>query len=165
MSIEPAIEMLRQMRSMHESLICLAEQKQGSLIRNQTDELMKITRQENKLVKQIQEADHLRRLWVAQYLQSKNFPVQYTITVSEFSKYVFNPGEKKALLDEQKLLADTIYTLKNLNDSNQLMIEEALKFIDFSLDLMTMADDGVVYKNPNQQSPSVGRSSIFDSKA
>lgn len=165
MSIQPAIELLQQMRNMHESLISLAEQKVKVLIHNKTDELMRITKQENKLIKNIQESDHIRRLWIAHYLQSKNFPVQYTITVSEFSKYVFNPDEKKALLDEQEKLVSVLQKLKDLNDTNQLMINESLKFIDFSIDLMTLASDDVVYKNPAQQSAGAPRSSMFDSKA
>ncbi len=165
MSIQPVIDFMRGLRTMHEELIVLAQQKTRVLIENNTAELMKMTRQENKVLKKIEETEHHRRLWVAAYLQSKNFPVQYTITVSEFSKYLFHPEEKKALLDEQQLLLQTLKKLKETNESNQTLIGEALKYIDFSIDLMTFAGDDIVYKNPAQQSQSVGRSSIFDSKA
>ena len=165
MSIQPAIDLLRHMHTLHEQLISLAQQKTKVLVTNNTVELMKITKQENKIIKQIQETDHHRRLWVAAYLQSKNFPVQYTITVSEFAKFLFHPDEKRALLDEQQLLVQSLKTLKELTDSNQLLIGEALKYIDFSIDLMTFAGDDIVYKNPAQQSNGVGRSSMFDSKA
>jgi hypothetical protein len=165
MSIQPVIELLQMMRSLHEQLIELAKQKTRVLIENNTVELMKITKQENKLIKKIEETDHHRRLWIAAYLQSKNFPVQYTITVSEFSKYLFHPEEKKALLDEQALLLQTLKNLKDCNESNQTLIGEALKYVDFSIDLMTFAGDDIVYKKPDQQSNGVGRSSLFDSKA
>jgi flagellar biosynthesis/type III secretory pathway chaperone len=165
MSIQPAIDLLNAMRVMHESLIELAEQKRSAIIANQIDELMKITKKENKLIKQIQETDHQRRLWIAQYLHQMGFPVQYTITVSEFSKYVFHPESKQALLDEQQLFLNILKRLKSLNDTNQMLIGDALHYIDFSIDLLTLAGDDVVYKNPHQQTNSSGRSTLFDSKA
>jgi hypothetical protein len=165
MSIQPAIDLLKQMRALHEEMIVLSERKVAILIANQTDELMKLTRKENKIIKQIQETDHVRRLWIAHYLQSKDFPVQYTITISEFSKYVFHPDEKKALLEEQVLLSDALNKLKELIDSNQKLIQEALKYINFSLDLFTLSGDEIVYQNPAQPTNNFGRSSIFDSKA
>jgi flagellar biosynthesis/type III secretory pathway chaperone len=165
MSIQPAIDLLSMMRTLHESLIELATQKTKALIANEIDTLMKITRQENKLVKQIQETDHQRRLFVAQYLHVKGFPVQYTITVSEFSKYVFQPEEKKALLDEQEALLDTLNRLKQLNETNQMLIGDALNYVNFSIDLLTLAGDDIVYKHPHQQTNPTGRSNLFDSKA
>ncbi len=165
MSIQPALDFLQKMQTLHEALLSLAIQKQRVVIGNKTDELMKIMKLENRVIKQIQEVDYQLRIWIAQYLHSKDFPVQYTITISEFSKYLFHPDEKDAVVAAREMLLGTLAQLKSINEQNQKMIEESLKFIDFSIDLMTGGGDDIVYQNPHQQSTGVGRSSMFDSKA
>lgn len=165
MTIQPALDFFQKMQTLHDALLSLALQKQRVVIENKTDELMKIMKLENRVIKQIQETDYQLRMWIAQYLHSKDFPVQYTITISEFSKYLFNPDEKNAVIEARESLLNTMGQLKSVNEQNQKMIEESLKFIDFSIDLMTGGGDDIVYQNPNQQSTGVGRSSMFDSKA
>jgi hypothetical protein len=58
--------------------------------------------------------------------------------------------------------------LKSINETNQLLIQQALDFVSYTLDLFTGSpEDDVVYQAPVQHpaSASSGRKRFFDTRA
>lgn len=165
MSIQPVIESLHQIEKIHAELLELAERKTQVLIDNKVDELTQITSRETKLLKAVEDAERQRVQTSNDYLQGKGLAPNAAITGSELAKYVFNPGEKSALLERQTQLASLLQQLKETHEVNKHLIEQSLDYIQYSIDVLTYDDsDDAVYHHPSKQEHGAQRSGIFETK-
>lgn len=166
MAFQALIQIMNTLNDLHALLLELAERKKQVLIRNQVDQLMMIMTKETKLIKQISEADQQRVEAIQQFLLEKGYKPNAKVTVSDLTKIIFNVEDKKLLLETQKNLLATIRKLREINQINQNLIEHALAFINYSLDLIVgPPDDEAVYHHPQQQSPGPKRPGLFDTRA
>ncbi|SFL89025.1 FlgN protein [Paenibacillus sp. 1_12] len=165
MAFEALVQTMQELNDIHDILFELAEQKKQVLVRNDVPQLMQLVSKETKLVKQVGELDQRRIDTIGQFLIEKGYKPNPKVTVSDLTKIIFNPAEKKMLLDLQKQLIDTIRNLRESNRLNQQLIEHSLAFIDYSLDLIAgPPEDGVFYQNPQQQQ-APKRVGMFDTRA
>ena len=124
-----------------------------------------IVNKESKLVRHIDELDKQRFNEISKYLISRGYKPNPQITVSDLIRLIFKAEEKQALLHAHKQLMVVLEKLKQMNISNQQLIQQSLSFIDYSIDLVLgPSDDDIVYRNPSQQK-SDKRAGMFDRRA
>ncbi|ULL19457.1 flagellar protein FlgN [Paenibacillus sp. H1-7] len=165
MAFEALIQTMTTLNDIHESLLELGERKKQVLIRNDVEQLMQIVAKENKLIKQINELDGQRVEAIGQYMIEKGYKPNPKVTVSDLTKIVFNVDDKKLLLGKQKQLLGTIQKLREMNQLNQQLIEESMKFINYSLDVIVGPDDDGFYHNPSQRSKGFNKTGYFNARA
>ena len=71
------------------------------------------------------------------------------------------------MLDLAQRLRDVIGRIKEQNELNMRLTEDALQMVNYSLELLTQTDEEITYHKPNepgQQAPATGRG-FFDAKA
>jgi flagellar biosynthesis/type III secretory pathway chaperone len=160
------LQTMTALNEIHSTLLELAEQKKQVLIHNQVEQLTQIVSAESRLLKRIGELDEERIRVIGEFMMDKGYKPNPKVTVSDLTKIIFNPEEKKQLLDQQRNLMGTIRKLREINQLNQQLIEHSLHFIDYSLDLLVgPPEDEAVYQNPQLQQRGMKRQGLFDTKA
>lgn len=164
MQVQPIIEKLEQMNSLHGELLKLAEHKRAILVVNQIDELTKVVATENRLIKQITESESQWVRLSKEFIVSKGIQPEANVTMNDLLKLVFDPIEKNKLQDLQTRLLATIEELKKLNAFNQQLIESSLAFVNYSLDLVAGPEDDTIYRKPDSFKRG-NRRGVFDTRA
>lgn len=165
MSIQPLITILEQLLEAHESLLELSSEKTQELVSNNVNQLNLIVNKESKLIRHISELDKMRFHEIGKYLISRGYNPNPQVTVSDLIRLIFKAEEKQALLHAHKQLMVVLEKLKEINISNQQLIQQSLSFIDYSIDLvMGPSEEDVVYRNPTLQK-SDKRMGMFDRRA
>lgn len=165
MAFEALIQTMTSLNDTHESLLELAERKKQVLIHNDVEQLMQIVNKENRMIKQIGELDQQRVEAIGQFMIEKGYKPNPKVTVSDLTKIIFNVEDKKLLLGKQKQLMGTIHKLRDMNRLNQQLIEQSIKFINYSMDLIVGPDDDGIYHNPMQQQKGISKTGYFNARA
>lgn len=132
----------------------IAETKTNYLVKNDAQAVGSVIEQEQKLavqtVKLNQVREKLLQTFADKYNQNFN-----TLTISKVKSIVKNPY-KRQLDDIQKKLSDVLAKLQSRNEVNKKLIENAIKYLDFNLQLITA---------PDPATPTYGKSGLEDSKS
>ncbi|MBP1965797.1 flagellar export chaperone FlgN [Paenibacillus aceris] len=165
MSITAIVDLLNEMTELHEELVQFSLGKRNVIMRNDVNELAAIVKKEAKLIKDISDLDQKRVVLVCEYMISRCYQPNPSITLSDFIKIIFKAEEKLQLLDARNNLELKLNELKEANLTNKQLVKLSLNFIDLSLDLLTGSfEQELIYKNPNQQHGIKRNSTMFDSR-
>ncbi|NGZ76126.1 flagellar protein FlgN [Saccharibacillus alkalitolerans] len=163
MALKQLIGQLEQLNRSHLEMIEVAEEKKTAVIKNDIDTFISTMNRESKLLKRIQGEDERRGELAYAFMQERGIKSRLKLTIAEISRLVFDPDEKRELLDVHARLSDTLMRLKQLNDANRQLIEQALSFIDFSMELMShRPEQEATYQHPAAQAYGYSRSGMFD---
>lgn len=166
MPLQALIQILQEQKNLHDQLLVIAGEKKDAIVRNNVEMLSQLVHKESKLVKQVSELEDKRFLEMNRYIVGKGYRISPNLTMSDMLKLVFKAEDKLAQQNLQSELLNTISKLKEANALNQQLIEQSLQFIDYSLDLLAGSDDNdAVYRHPGQQSVSLARQRMFDTRA
>ncbi|HZG87386.1 flagellar protein FlgN [Paenibacillus sp.] len=166
MTVAQLLSVLERMTETHEELIALAEQKKEALIRNNVDEVSAIVNRETRAVKVVDTLLKEQADATNAFFRARGFQTTRAVTVTELSRMVTDPQEKKRLLDARDRLTAAIAQLKTKNELNQKLIEQSISYINYTLDLVLGPDEEPIYHNPaSQATGGAKRMSYFDSKA
>ncbi|MDT8858790.1 flagellar protein FlgN [Alkalihalobacillus sp. MEB130] len=164
MSAKAIAQLMERLIEIHEGLIDLAVKKVEPIKKGDMPVLEKLIREESKLARQLQTTEMLRAKVVRTFLLEKG-EAKEGATLSDVKKHVEEAEQTK--FDElQKILITHVIKLKQQNELNQALIEESLRFVNLSLDLMIPHKEDISY-NPKDRDdqPMEGGHSLFDSKA
>lgn len=166
MPLQALIQVLHEQRNIHQELLEIASEKKGAIVNNHVELLNQLVNKEAKLVKHVSELEEKRMFEMSRYIVGKGYRTNPNITMTDMLKIVFKAEEKRALQSLQSELLQIIGKLKEANALNQQLIEQSLQFINYSLDLLTGADENdAVYHHPGQQSTAHKRPGMFDTRA
>jgi len=166
MSAEAITSIMERMCTVHEQLLELGREKAQAIIKNNVDAITQITSKENKLMKQVAELEQERIDSIRAFMQHKGIAFHDGLTMNDLLKVVFNLKEKQSLQDVQQRLLGIIDALQHQNEQNRHLIEQALNFINYSLDLMVGGDEGPGYGHPQTEGTPRGlRNGYFDTRA
>lgn len=127
-------------------LLSIAEKKTEYLVKNDTALLSEITKEENQMAEQAGQLGKVREQYVSKIREALGFKTE--ITIDEIRKNL--PKEQGvALRGMQEKLRETVLRLLVRNGINQKLIENALSFINFNLELMA---------SPAPETPGYGKS-------
>ncbi|MFC0559283.1 flagellar protein FlgN [Halalkalibacter alkalisediminis] len=164
MSIKAITQLLERLIEVHEHLLELATKKVEPIKKGDMKVLEAIVREESKLAHKLQTTEMLRSKIVRTFLLEQG-EAKEAVTMSDVKR--FATAEEKLQLEQlQRKLVDDVQKLKTQNELNQELIEESLRFVNLSLDLMLPHKEDVSY-NPRSQDdePYENNHSLFDSKA
>lgn len=141
-------QLLDNLLNLHTALLTLAGQKKNVLVGGDIDELVRITQQEQKLIKMIGSAEASRIELVTNIYAEKGLPPNDG-SLAELIKLVTSAEEKTRLTGYRDELIRIVTELRDANDLNQQLLEQSLYFVNMSLDLFTDApEEDFFYKKP-----------------
>ncbi|NMA67270.1 MAG: flagellar protein FlgN [Clostridiaceae bacterium] len=145
--IENLIKILTYEYKIYSSILELAIKKTDSLINNNLDEITAINTKENEFSRQAQQLNEAREqimIKICEYLGKD------TVKVKEIKVIVPEPYKNQLNNISQKL-TQCVNELQERNGINQKLIETAMNYIDFSMQLMAA---------PQPEAPVYGKSGI-----
>ncbi len=132
----------------------IAETKTNYLVKNDAQAVGSVIEQEQKLAEQTVKLNQVREKLLQTFADKYNQNFN-TLTISKVKSIVKNPY-KRQLDDIQKKLSDVLAKLQSRNEVNKKLIENAIKYLDFNLQLITA---------PEPATPTYGKSGLEDSKS
>ncbi|WNC17838.1 flagellar protein FlgN [Brevibacillus brevis] len=163
--MEMLYELLDNLIQLHKALYTLAVQKKDVLIKGNVDELVAITRQEQKLVKGITAAETARLSVVRELTAEKGFTLQDG-TLAELIKLTISAEEKRRLTALRNELSRIVFELRDANELNQQLLRQSLSFVNMTLDLITdTPEDEFIYGNPTSEGYRQASRTFFNKKA
>ncbi|MCJ8012759.1 flagellar protein FlgN [Paenibacillus sp. KQZ6P-2] len=165
-SVTNIISELESLNKIYEELLSTAQSKKVAIINNDITELTQLMTRENRLLKQTEHIEELRKESLMALLEEKGIRTKLNLNISEVSRLVFDPKERKDLLEIRDTLVRNTQQLKKENEIIHQLIEQSMQFIDFSLNILVDTEDELIYQNPAQHSSQFKKSNqFFDTKA
>lgn len=162
--METLYDLLDNLIQLHRAMYTLASQKKDVLVKGKIDELVAITRQEQKLIKGVTAAETARQTVVKELSVEKGFALQEG-TLAELIKLTTSAEEKVRLTSYRDELTRVVTELRNANDLNQQLLEQSLDFVNMTLDLITdTPEDDYIYGKPDHDIRQANRT-FFNKKA
>jgi len=164
MSVNAITQLMERLIEVHEQLLEMAANKVEPIKKGDMKALEAIVRTESKLAHKLQTTEMLRSKVVRTFLLEQG-EAKEAVTMSDVKK--FATAEESIQLEQLQIkLVDDVQKLKTQNELNQQLIEESLRFVNLSLDLMLPHKEDVSY-NPRSRDdePYENNHSLFDSKA
>lgn len=166
MSTKAIIAVLADLIKLHKTFNELAEKKAEVVKKGDMPALDDLIKQETTLIKKLKNLEEDRLFVVKEYLQSKGWMLE-GVTMEQLIESA--PKEEQLILSRlQKGLLSEMKKLQEQNQLNQQLIEESLRFVNLSLDLVApQPDDDVNYQRPTNAPKGYdlnGNRSMFDSK-
>lgn len=166
MGIERIIEVLEKLDVEHQKLIETGQLKKKSIIANEMEKIITFVNMESKIVKRVEELEAERLISVNLFLKEKGIKSNLILNLNELSRLVFVLEDKARLQKVQLQLNTTLNKLKELNDINQQLIQQAISFIDFSVDLLKIyPEQEAFYQHPSDKNHGINRPGVFDTRA
>ncbi|SFT25629.1 flagellar protein FlgN [Paenibacillus sp. BC26] len=165
MIVETIIATLEQQAGVYRELLALANEKTPYLVHNQVEKLNAILQKERKLLKTAEELEQQRMRFSGQYFSGIGMLRYKGGKISEMIRTVTASQDKKKLTELHEELTALLDELQKVSQLNQQLIEQSLKFIDYSIDLLVEDPNGdVTYQHP--LSPGYGnpRNGLFDTR-
>ncbi|WP_209121474.1 flagellar protein FlgN [Alkalihalobacillus sp. BA299] len=164
MSAKAVIKVLADLIKLHQVLNEIAVEKTEIVKKGEMPALDLLIKKEVALIQQLRKLEENRMLVVEQFFTDKGL-VTEDVTMDQLIEHA-PKDEQSLLLKLYRALLSEIDTLKKNNELNQQLIEDSLRFVNLSLDLLTPEPDDVNYQRPTKSNnDTVASRSIFDSKA
>lgn len=165
MPLERLINLLETHNEIHQHFIELGEQKKEALIANKVDQLITIMNLESQAYKRVQQIEEERIEAVQQILAYFGIKSKLNLNLNELSRLFFNPEDKERLFQAQSALATTLQQLKDLNELNRQLLQQALSYIEFSIESMSYySENEPTYHHPAGKTGRTQLSGLFDAR-
>ncbi|MHA6481285.1 flagellar protein FlgN [Paenibacillus sp. strain BS8-2] len=157
------IETLDNMLQLYKALGSIARKKKDQIIHNKIDELNVSQSQESKLLKQLAEFEPIARAAMIKLQREQGVRPKLKITLTEIGKMTYNPSDRQELSSIREEMNEVLKGLRANNELNQQLLQQAMEYNSFALDVMFGApDEEVVYKKPTLQPQGTKRPGMFD---
>jgi flagellar biosynthesis/type III secretory pathway chaperone len=149
----------------HEELLETAMEKQEAIIRNDIGSLNRLVQRENKLLKTILSQEAERATSARALFALLGIPDTQPATLANAVRFMNKAEDKKSLSRRRDRLLVLLESLRAQNERNQQLTEHALRYVNYSLDLLSYSPmDDVTYR-PAMQSSGKNGNSLFDTRA
>ncbi|MGU3471507.1 flagellar protein FlgN [Paenibacillus sp. D51F] len=163
MRIEDIIATLEDQQALYSQLNELAEEKTPALVKGDLDVLNKILMKERKLTKTAEELETRRMTQVNIHFSRLQLRLR-TGRLSDLIRTISNPEDKQRLAEIQNALSVKLEQLKMKNDHNQQLAEQAVSFVNYSIELLSVEpEQDYIYKHP-MNSYGEGKFMTFNTK-
>ncbi|WP_438348843.1 flagellar protein FlgN [Paenibacillus sp. FA6] len=166
MALERLISILENLDVEHQKLIESGELKKHAIIANEMEQIISLLNKESKIVKRIEELEEERSTSANLFLKEKGIKSNLALNLKELSRLVFEPEDKARFQKVQLHLNETLNKLKVLNDINQQLIQQAISYVDFSIELLKIyPEQEAFYQHPSDKTHGLSRPGVFDTRA
>lgn len=141
--IEELISVLEKQVECYEFLYGLSEEKRQSIIKNDINELQKITGLENTLITENVTLDKKRSELmkdIEMVLNLKKNPV----TLSDVAAAIDGKPSHDRFAEVSKAIRETVTKLKESNDRNRALIDNSLEYIEYTMNYIHSSINGDV---------------------
>jgi flagellar biosynthesis/type III secretory pathway chaperone len=152
--ISDLVNILNEQAEAYEELTIIANRKKEYIIRNEADEIRSVAGRESELIGKSQKLDKKRDLVsndIAEVLNINAADVQLTLLLDIIKD---QPGcaELKQASDRIRIAVEH---LKYANENNKMLLENALEYIEYSLNVIRSSTEAVpaAYGSENQKAP------------
>ncbi|WP_077601926.1 flagellar protein FlgN [Oceanobacillus sojae] len=160
MSIQ-LIHAMNDLIATHKDLLELSKRKTEVLTNNKLDEFQALLLEEQKLIRQLEKQEQKRQEVTEAWNEEQHHPAE-SLTITEILDRLDGEEQKKAE-EAAVALTDTIRELKRQEHLNKALLEESMKFVQLSMELVNPSIQSMNYGTASSDKMS-GRS-LFDSKA
>ena len=147
----------------HQMFNEFSKEKTTSVTKGDISQLKSIMQKEAVQLKKLEGLEQERQRLVRFFMQGKGLVTEGG-TLTEILAHV-SDGEKEKLLSLQKSLVEQIEKLKQQNELNQQLLQDSLRFVNLSLDVLQPEPETGNYGRPNKEQDEPQGRSMFDSKA
>ncbi len=142
--INELIVNLNEMNDLYEQLIESGKEKREVIIKNNIEELQKINSNENILVGKTLKLDKKREELFSDIAFVLNKPSE-NITLTKLIEYIDKQAEAEDVRKARDRASHLLAKLKEINESNRILIEEALNQTEFSMNVLRGTLSGKPY--------------------
>ncbi|WP_227994852.1 flagellar protein FlgN [Oceanobacillus sp. CFH 90083] len=158
------IHAMNDLTATHKDLLELSKRKTEALTNNKLDEFQALLLEEQKYIRQLEQQESSRQKIVEAWNEEQSSPAaldSLTITgiLSRLGEEEQGKAEASAIA-----LTDVITELKRQELLNKALLEESMKFVQLSMDLMNPTIKSMNY-GAASTTDKVPNRSLFDSKA
>ncbi|GLO67174.1 MULTISPECIES: flagellar protein FlgN [Oceanobacillus] len=158
---EKIISAINKLLVMHQEILELSKEKTVEIKDGHIDDLQSLLVKERKLARKLQHCEEERMQVVQEWALEVKLS-NPTPTISEIIDYI-DEDKQEELLTIATSLTDTIKEFKRQEQLNQVLLNESMKFVQLSLDLMSPTIKTMNYGS-GKETKDTSRS-VFDSKA
>lgn len=134
---------LREQTSLYNKLLSLEEKKKDALIKNNIQEIELITAQEEVFILHVNRLEKERLMWAEQIGRELGKPPE-ELTLAEIVDHY--PLLSKVSLD----LDQIVVKLKEVNEINSQLLQQAMKIVNFTFGMLTHQQDNT-YTHPDRK--------------
>ncbi|MBB6216410.1 flagellar biosynthesis/type III secretory pathway chaperone [Anaerosolibacter carboniphilus] len=161
-SIEQLITVLKEECNLYKDYLDLAREKKTAVIKGEIKELDHITKREQNMIVNMGKVDQIRTAIIGNILLEKN--IASVETISELADLIEEPA-RATILKLKDNLAALLEETKNLNHINSELLQQALEYVDYNINLLTSAQpQSSTYGNKADEKDLKARANIFDAK-
>ncbi|TFJ93301.1 flagellar protein FlgN [Lentibacillus salicampi] len=162
MSVQPIIQSLEKLISLHKGLFDLSKQKTGIVKDGSVDKLQSLLVNERKYVQAVEQAEADRQKNVREWAASRGLDFN-NATITGILGTLSDEKVKEKLERTAINLTHLMTQLKQQEQLNQGLIKQSMQFVDLSLNMMTPSLKHMNYGG--KKSAGSPERSVFDSKA
>lgn len=134
--LENLIEILNSESAEYEKLAELAEKKTPFIVKGDINNLGKITEDEQEIVGRIQKQEKLRKETLADIANVVNRDVETLKLINLIQMLEKQPAQQQMLVEAQSRLKTAIDRMRELNDKNSILLNDALDMVNFNLKMI-----------------------------
>ena len=151
-NLNELIQILKEENKLYKKLLDIAENKKETLINNNIESLFEYVERDREYIEKVSELEE-RRLALMNDIKD-NFKIEDDLSYMEFVKKLPNHWGDKLNPIRNELL-ETLDEFHILNEENKKLIEEAVKFNKFSIDLIieNLNNNEYTYNELGKNSP------------
>lgn len=154
--MENLIDVLDSENREYEKLIALAESKTPVIVAGNIEDLGKITEDEQEIVGTIQNLEKKRCKVLADVANVVNRDVETLKLIDLIQMLERKPDQQQLLVEVHGRLKQTISKLKEINDKNQLLLNDAIEMVEFNLNMIRAMKTAPQTANYNKKAYSNG---------
>jgi len=159
---ERLVDVLANMLKLYQALLTISKQKHDILVGAKAQELDALTKQEELLIVQIGKLEVIREKSLQEIIAAHKFSDE-NITISKLTEVADQDigGQITDLLKQFDRITDELVQMNQLNTK---LIEQALSFINYNINLLTQNTIGPTYAAKGQQTQGATTRAVLDQK-
>ncbi|WP_188454139.1 flagellar protein FlgN [Virgibacillus oceani] len=162
MSVQPIIQSLEKLVTLHESLLNVSQQKTQVMKEGSVEKLQPLLIKERKHVQALEQAEAKRQQDVDKWFAEQQISNEHA-TITAMLEVLANENERDELEKITVSLTEVITKLKGQEQLNQALINQSMQFVQLSLDMLNPSIKNMNY-GKKEDTDTIKRS-VFDSKA
>lgn len=161
--INELIDILNQQNLNYDELLAISREKKNTIINNDVETLQKMTIVENMIVSRNQKLED-RRIETTNNIANVLNQNPEELSLDKLADLIKEQKEYDELNNARNQLRKTIIELKEINDTNNLLLKSSMDYIDFSINLVRSAMDENPSYHSSQNKDVNDESGFFDAK-
>lgn len=158
---EALVAVLSRILSIYQAILTLSQEKKEILVAAKSQELEKVTKQEEMLILQVGKLEELRRKLVSELMVAHGIGEGGSSLLQ--LQNIAMPAVATQLEEFRRKMSDIMAEITPLNKLNNELINQALGFINYNINILSQTAVGPTYAAKGQANEQTKRT-VFDAK-